>query len=121
MMGILTALGRGFIRKDSATSHRTGENMNSPTEQRRRARGMVKEPGTATLSMDEIRELALRRPGTPVLSVYVRIDPHDPATTGAVPGLRISYQRTPVYGFCRLVPTFTECVTTSDSWSVKWR
>lgn len=86
MMGILTALGRGFIKKDSATNHRTGENMNPPTEQRRRARGLVKEPSTVTLSMDEIRELALRRPGTPVLSVYVRIDPRDPASTGAVPG-----------------------------------
>lgn len=38
------------------------------------------------LSMDLIRELALRRPGTPVLSVYVRTDPRDPANTAAVPG-----------------------------------
>lgn len=39
-----------------------------------------------TLSMDQIRGLALRRPGTPVLSVYVRTDPRDPANTAAVPG-----------------------------------
>jgi Bacterial archaeo-eukaryotic release factor family 10 len=38
------------------------------------------------LSIDLIRELALRRPGTPVLSVYVRTDPRDPANTAAVPG-----------------------------------
>ena len=38
------------------------------------------------LSMDLIRELALRRPGTPVLSVYVRTNPRDPANTAAVPG-----------------------------------
>lgn len=38
------------------------------------------------LSMDLIRDLALRRPGTPVLSVYVRTDPRDPANTAAVPG-----------------------------------
>ena len=37
-------------------------------------------------SMDLIRELAVRRPGTPVLSVYVRTDPRDPANTAAVPG-----------------------------------
>lgn len=36
--------------------------------------------------MDLIRDLALRRPGTPVLSVYVRTDPRDPANTAAVPG-----------------------------------
>ena len=39
------------------------------------------------LSMDLIRDLAVRRPGTPVvLSVYVRTDPRDPANTAAVPG-----------------------------------
>lgn len=38
------------------------------------------------LSMDLIRDLALRRPGTPVLSVYVRTDPRDLANTAAVPG-----------------------------------
>ena len=47
---------------------------------------MKKETDTATLSMDQIRDLALRRPGTPVLSVYVRTDPRDPANTAAVPG-----------------------------------
>jgi hypothetical protein len=41
---------------------------------------------TVTLSMDRIRDLALRRPGTPVLSVYVRTDPRDPANTATVPG-----------------------------------
>jgi hypothetical protein len=41
------------------------------------------------LSRDLIRELALRRPGTPVLSVYVRTDPRDPANTAAVPGWRV--------------------------------
>jgi hypothetical protein len=39
-----------------------------------------------SLSMDQIRDLALARPGTPVLSVYVRTDPRDPANTAAVPG-----------------------------------
>ncbi|MGH3246203.1 MAG: VLRF1 family aeRF1-type release factor [Trebonia sp.] len=39
-----------------------------------------------TLSMDQIRDLALKRPGPPVLSVYVRTDPRDPANTAAVPG-----------------------------------
>lgn len=34
-----------------------------------------------TLPMDLIRDLAVRRPGTPVLSVYVRTDPRDPANT----------------------------------------
>jgi hypothetical protein len=38
------------------------------------------------LSMDLILDLALRRPGTPVLSVYVRTDPRDPANTAAVSG-----------------------------------
>ena len=37
-------------------------------------------------SADLIRDLALRRPGAPVLSVYVRTDPRDPANTAAVPG-----------------------------------
>jgi hypothetical protein len=36
--------------------------------------------------MDLIRDLAVRRPGTPVLSVYVRTDPRDPANTAAPPG-----------------------------------
>ena len=39
-----------------------------------------------TLSMDLIRDLAVRRPGTPVLSVYVRTDPRDPANTATPPG-----------------------------------
>lgn len=38
------------------------------------------------LSMDLIRDLALKRPGTPVLSVYVRTDPRDPANTATPPG-----------------------------------
>ena len=46
----------------------------------------MKETDAATLWMDQIRDLALRRPGTPVLSVYVRTDPRDPANTAAVPG-----------------------------------
>jgi hypothetical protein len=50
-------------------------------------RGAVdKETDAVTLSMELIRDLALRRPGTPVLSVYVRTDPRDPANTAAVPG-----------------------------------
>jgi hypothetical protein len=53
---------------------------------RQRARGAVKETDAVTLSMDQIRDLALRRPGTPALSVYVRTDPRDPANTAAVPG-----------------------------------
>ena len=40
----------------------------------------------APLCMDQIRDLALWRPGTPVLSLYVRTDPRDPANTVAVPG-----------------------------------
>ncbi|HEU5389752.1 MAG TPA: VLRF1 family aeRF1-type release factor [Streptosporangiaceae bacterium] len=47
---------------------------------------MDKETDAVTLSMELIRDLALRRPGTPVLSVYVRTDPRDPANTAAVPG-----------------------------------
>lgn len=39
-----------------------------------------------TPSMDLIRDLAVRRPGTPVLSVYVRTDPRDPANTATPPG-----------------------------------
>ncbi|HEU5420111.1 MAG TPA: VLRF1 family aeRF1-type release factor [Streptosporangiaceae bacterium] len=38
------------------------------------------------LSADLIRDLAVRRPGTPVLSLYARTDPRDPANTAAVPG-----------------------------------
>ena len=50
-------------------------------------RGAVdKETDVVTLLMELIRDLALRRPGTPVLSVYVRTDPRDPANTAAVPG-----------------------------------
>jgi hypothetical protein len=50
-------------------------------------RGAVdKEADAVTLSMELIRDLALRRPGTPVLSVYVQTDPRDPANTAAVPG-----------------------------------
>jgi hypothetical protein len=39
-----------------------------------------------TPSMDLIRDLAVRRPGTPVLSVYLRTDPRDPANTATPPG-----------------------------------
>lgn len=39
-----------------------------------------------TLSMDLIRDLAVRRPGAPVLSAYVRTDPRDPANTATPPG-----------------------------------
>jgi hypothetical protein len=42
--------------------------------------------GAVILSVDVIRGLAVRRPGAPVLSVYVRTDPRDPANTAAVPG-----------------------------------
>lgn len=51
-----------------------------------RARGAANETDAAPLCMDQIRDLALRRPGTPVLSLYVRTDPRDPANTAAVPG-----------------------------------
>ena len=45
------------------------------------------ELGVAVIpSMDVIRDLAMRRPGTPVLSVYVRTDPRDPANTVDPPG-----------------------------------
>jgi hypothetical protein len=40
--------------------------------------------------MDAIRDLAVRTPGMPVLSVYVRTDPRDPANTAAVPGWEIA-------------------------------
>jgi hypothetical protein len=61
--------------------------MDLLTGTRSRTRDAVKkETGAITLSMDQIRDLALRRPGTPVLSVYVRTDPRDPANTAAVPG-----------------------------------
>jgi hypothetical protein len=63
--------------------------MNLPTEMRWRARSAVKEPAAVMLSMGLIRDLALRRPGTPVLSVYVRTDPRDPANTAAVPGWQV--------------------------------
>lgn len=51
-----------------------------------RARDVASDTDAAPLSMDQIRDLALRRPGTPVLSLYVRTDPRDPANTAAVPG-----------------------------------
>jgi len=61
--------------------------MDLSTETRWRARGMVKnQANVVTLSMDQIRDLAMRQPGTPVLSLYVRTDPRDPANTAAVPG-----------------------------------
>jgi hypothetical protein len=86
-MGMLAALGPGVIR-DKDLPHVTERirNMNLSTATPQRARSTVKEPGAVTLSVDLIRDLALRRPGTPVLSVYVRTDPRDPANTAAVPG-----------------------------------
>lgn len=39
-----------------------------------------------TLSIDDVRELALAQPGAPVLSMYVRTDPRDPANTAVTPG-----------------------------------
>ena len=63
------------------------------------ARGAVdKETDAVTLSMELIRDLALRRPGTPVLSVYVRTDPRDPANTAAVPGLARRAAQQPARG-----------------------
>jgi hypothetical protein len=44
------------------------------------------ERDVAELSADLIRDLAEQRPGAPVLSVYARIDPLDPANAAAVPG-----------------------------------
>jgi Bacterial archaeo-eukaryotic release factor family 10 len=41
------------------------------------------------LSADLIRDLAARQPGTPVLSIYARTDPRDPANTAAVPGWQV--------------------------------
>ena len=60
--------------------------MDLLTGTRSRARGAANETDAAPLCMDQIRDLALRRPGTPVLSLYVRTDPRDPANTAAVPG-----------------------------------
>jgi hypothetical protein len=37
--------------------------------------------GAVTPSTELIRNLAVRRPGTPALSVYVRTDPRDPGNT----------------------------------------
>lgn len=39
-----------------------------------------------TVSTESVRDLAVHQPGTPVLSVYVRTDPRDPANTAAPPG-----------------------------------
>jgi hypothetical protein len=39
-----------------------------------------------TLSVEVIRDLAVRRPDAPVLSIYVRSDPRDPANTATPPG-----------------------------------
>ncbi len=60
--------------------------MDLLTGTRWHADSAVNETHAMSLSMDQIRDLALRRPGTPVLSVYVRTDPRDPANTAAVPG-----------------------------------
>ena len=52
--------------------------MNLPTEARWHAHDVVKDEANAAVpSMEQIRDLALRQPGTPVLSVYVRTDPRD--------------------------------------------
>jgi hypothetical protein len=53
---------------------------------RSHARDTASDTDAAPLSMDQIRDLALRRPGTPVLSLHVRTDPRDPANAAAVPG-----------------------------------
>lgn len=42
-----------------------------------------------TLSIDDVRELAVAQPDTAVLSVYVRTDPRDPANTAVTPGWAI--------------------------------
>lgn len=87
---MLAALRRGVIRdKDPAQITERMRDMNLSTEMPGRAPSAVKEPGTVMLSMDLIRDLALRRPGTPVLSVYVRTDPRDLANTAAVPGWQV--------------------------------
>jgi hypothetical protein len=59
--------------------------MNPSAEMLGRAHGAVNEADDVPLSMNQIRDLALRRPGTPVLSLYLRTDPRDPANTAAVP------------------------------------
>lgn len=41
------------------------------------------------LSAELIRDLAAQQPGTPVLSIYARTDPRDPANTAAVPGWQV--------------------------------
>ena len=76
------------VSSGNDTAHLTERtrHMNLSTETRWRARGPANETGAAMLSMDQIRDLALRRPGTPVLSIYVRTDPRDQANTAAVPG-----------------------------------
>ena len=48
--------------------------MNPSTKMRGRARDAANETDAAPLCMDQIRDLALRRPGTPVLSLYVRTE-----------------------------------------------
>ena len=50
------------------------------------------------LSMDLIRDLAVRRPGTPVLSVYVRTDPRDPAKHGRRAGVAGGAAQRPARG-----------------------
>src|SRR4051812_27504450 len=42
-----------------------------------------------TATMDLVRELALLEPDAPVLSVYLRTDPRDPANTAHAPGWRV--------------------------------
>lgn len=61
--------------------------MDLSAQTRWRARDVVgNEANAVVFSVDLIRDLALRCPDTPVLSVYVRTDPRDPANTAAVPG-----------------------------------
>lgn len=44
---------------------------------------------TETIGLDELRALATESPGRPVLSVYVRTDPRDPANTSHAPAWQI--------------------------------
>lgn len=86
-MGMLTAFGRSVIRdKDSPHLTERMRHMDIPTEMRWRARSAATGTDATTLSIDRIPDLALWRPGTPVLSVYVRNDPRDPANTAACRG-----------------------------------
>ena len=45
---------------------------------------------TETIDLDELRALATESPGQPVLSVYARTDPRDPANTSHAPAWQIA-------------------------------